>query len=611
MLIVMEFLKNTTKSPRDSLILPLDQVSSVYEHYNQYSTLANSTGGDDMFGMEHLRANLCMSNSTRWKLADPVCSLNFTSFWVLVFVAILLGVITLWTIFGNFLVCFALYKFPNLRSMSNCLIGNLAMSDSLLALTVLPISTGNDLLGYWIFGDVMCRVWLCIDVLYCTASIWGLVTIAVDRYTATVYPVWYFERRSPMRALAYIIFVWLFSIVVSLAPFIGWREMIPELYQYNNLLSRYECVLFQTEGYVVYSAMCSFVIPIVLMSFLYVRIFIVLKKRMKHLKPKRNLSLHMESDMESGVMPESNSRMELHSGDFTQMKDQATQISPLLAKSSGNFLLEPKPSFYLNQKTSSSQEMSISTDSAKPQNDDNKTKIYQKPNTDYGINDKGKHNNKTDSKSEFKHLPQTNWAKDTICPPKISIIRTPSCQESFVDDENDESTSNSDNLIHCLPKMEKKNGHCHRDKENKTDENNSNNSHRSSSKKRAKRSSNARIKKHKNSFTRRNGKLNSIKTKYELREQRATKRMAIVMACFTVCWIPFLFMYTIRSFCASCDLNVHIQAAIIWLGYANSALNPILYTLFNDDFRKAFKTILHLGKQKKKSKKLSKVQEQT
>ncbi|XP_033755961.1 octopamine receptor 2-like [Pecten maximus] len=606
MLITMEFFKNTTKSPRDSLILPLDQESSVYEHYNQYSMLANSTNGDMVFGMEHLRANLCMSNSTQWKLADPVCSLNFTSFWVLVFVAILLGIITLWTIFGNFLVCFALYKFPNLRSMSNCLIGNLAMSDSLLALTVLPISTGNDLLGYWIFGDVMCRVWLCIDVLYCTASIWGLVTIAVDRYTATVYPVWYFERRSPMRALAYIIFVWLFSIVVSLAPFIGWREMIPELYQYNDILNRYECVLFQTEGYVVYSAMCSFVIPIVLMSFLYVRIFFVLKKRMKHLKPKRNFSLPMESDMESGVIPESNSRLELHSSDFTQMKDQATQISPMLGKSSGNFLLEPKSSVYLGQKMPLSKETNISTDSTKPLNeDDDKIKIYQKPTNDYGINDKGTCNNKN-IKSDFKSLPPINWSKDGISPPKISIIPTQSCQESFMDDENDESTSNSDNLVHCLPK---KNGHCHRDKGNKTEEHKGNNSHNSSTKKRAKRSSNARIKKHKNSFTRRNGKLNSIKTKYELREQRATKRMAIVMACFTVCWIPFLFMYTIRSFCASCDLNVHIQAAIIWLGYANSALNPILYTLFNDDFRKAFKTILHLGKQKKKKKKNSKRQE--
>lgn len=31
---------------------------------------------------------------------------------------------------------------------------------------------------------------------------------------------------------------------------------------------------------------------------------------------------------------------------------------------------------------------------------------------------------------------------------------------------------------------------------------------------------------------------------------------------------------------------------ITWLGYVNSALNPIIYTIFNQDFRKSFKRIL-------------------
>ena len=29
-----------------------------------------------------------------------------------------------------------------------------------------------------------------------------------------------------------------------------------------------------------------------------------------------------------------------------------------------------------------------------------------------------------------------------------------------------------------------------------------------------------------------------------------------------------------------------------WLGYVNSALNPIIYTIFNGEFRKAFKKML-------------------
>jgi len=33
-------------------------------------------------------------------------------------------------------------------------------------------------------------------------------------------------------------------------------------------------------------------------------------------------------------------------------------------------------------------------------------------------------------------------------------------------------------------------------------------------------------------------------------------------------------------------------AVIFWLGYCNSALNPIIYTIFNRDFRRAFRKIL-------------------
>uniref|UniRef100_T1GTP4 G-protein coupled receptors family 1 profile domain-containing protein n=1 Tax=Megaselia scalaris TaxID=36166 RepID=T1GTP4_MEGSC len=32
-----------------------------------------------------------------------------------------------------------------------------------------------------------------------------------------------------------------------------------------------------------------------------------------------------------------------------------------------------------------------------------------------------------------------------------------------------------------------------------------------------------------------------------------------------------------------------------WLGYMNSFVNPVIYTIFNPEFRKAFKKIMHLG----------------
>ena len=53
----------------------------------------------------------CESNvSAMWKLTSPVCSTKFTSFVLFVAVTVVLTVITLWTILGNVLVLWALYR---------------------------------------------------------------------------------------------------------------------------------------------------------------------------------------------------------------------------------------------------------------------------------------------------------------------------------------------------------------------------------------------------------------------------------------------------------------------------------------------------------------------
>lgn len=526
--------------------------------------------------------NICDSNSTLWTLTGPVCSLNFSSFPPLVIVALLLSVITLWTIFGNILVLIALYKFPNLRSISNCLIGNLAVSDLLLAITVLPLSTVHDLLGFWVFGETMCTLWLCIDVLNCTASIWGLCTIAVDRYTATIYPVWYFERRSPIRALIYIIFVWVFSLIVSFAPFIGWRDMIQNLSIYNHFINRYECVLFQTKGYVVYSAMGSFVIPIFLMTFLYVRIFIVLKKRTRTLKPRKKKHCNIDNDNETNC-----TNPQLTTCTATQidlpvvMKDKSTQISPLPKRPLRNITEESK-----NKQKHLNNEKELSSSNSS-------TMLLTVSNDVKGSSDTQK-----TSEPTTKQPPSAMNGNKSYSKPTVGKDDTGDTGIIMDESSGDSVSYNGENMCcsGCTCKTCSSILNCFTHKQ--STKNNNTQRRESESHKSIKSKKGSSLKKR--AIMLRNKSMTGIKSKYELREQRATKRMAIVMACFCFCWIPFLFMYLIRSFCDTCELDKHIQAAIIWLGYANSGINPILYTLFNDDFRKAFEMILGIRRSKHK-----------
>lgn len=76
------------------------------------------------------------------------------------------------------------------------------------------------------------------------------------------------------------------------------------------------------------------------------------------------------------------------------------------------------------------------------------------------------------------------------------------------------------------------------------------------------------------------------------RERRAARVLGIVMGVFVVCWLPFFLMYVILPFCENCYVSNRVVNLVTWLGYFNSALNPVIYTVFNLDFRRAFISIL-------------------
>jgi len=75
------------------------------------------------------------------------------------------------------------------------------------------------------------------------------------------------------------------------------------------------------------------------------------------------------------------------------------------------------------------------------------------------------------------------------------------------------------------------------------------------------------------------------------RERRATLVLGIVMASFIGCWLPFFSVYPL-SLLLHFTVPPPVFAVIFWLGYCNSALNPIIYTIFNREFRAAFRRML-------------------
>ena len=77
------------------------------------------------------------------------------------------------------------------------------------------------------------------------------------------------------------------------------------------------------------------------------------------------------------------------------------------------------------------------------------------------------------------------------------------------------------------------------------------------------------------------------------RDHKAAKTLGIIMGAFMFCWLPFFLTYIIGNTCDHCYVPDLVVSILFWIGYWNSALNPIIYAFFNRDFRHAFKKLLH------------------
>ena len=91
------------------------------------------------------------------------------------------------------------------------------------------------------------------------------------------------------------------------------------------------------------------------------------------------------------------------------------------------------------------------------------------------------------------------------------------------------------------------------------------------------------------------------KTRILFRELKAAKTLGIVVGVFVVSWLPFFIILLLAFWCPSCldpmrenkRLGLSLKIIFIYvLPQLNSCMNPVIYTVFNKEFRKAFRDML-------------------
>ncbi|KAM7121637.1 5-hydroxytryptamine receptor 5A isoform 2-T2 [Molossus nigricans] len=191
-----------------------------------------------------------------------------------VLVVILLGLLVAATFAWNVLVLATIARVRTFHRVPYNLVVSMALSDVLVATLVMPLSLVHELSGRrWHLGRRLCQLWIACDVLCCTASIWNVTAIALDRYWSITRHLEYTLRTRKRVSNVMIALTWALSAVISLAPLLfGWGETYTER-------SR-QCQVSREPSYAVFSTMSAFYVPLCVVLFVYCRIYRAAKLRL-------------------------------------------------------------------------------------------------------------------------------------------------------------------------------------------------------------------------------------------------------------------------------------------------------------------------------------------
>ena len=187
--------------------------------------------------------------------------------------ACILIIIIIAAIIGNLLVCVAILVNKQLRSSPTMLfIFSLAISDLLTASLSMPFDVDQQLVGHkWTHSEGLCVAWTTTYLVTVPSSIWNLLVVSVDRYKSLKDPLNRYRQCPFMtrtRAFVVIVFVWVYSVLFALIPVMGWKfrsYSVEENICYFNI----------TEQYSILSSFVNFIFPLLVMCFLYFKIFMI------------------------------------------------------------------------------------------------------------------------------------------------------------------------------------------------------------------------------------------------------------------------------------------------------------------------------------------------
>lgn len=283
--------------------------------------------------------------------------------------------------------------------------------------------------------------------------------------------------------------VWLLSLIISSPPLIGWNDWPPR----DSFEVQQICELTKRQGYVIYSSLGSFYIPLFIMTIVYVQIFVATKRRL------RERAQAAKINISKNTLKNKEDEQERESVSSEIMANEHFEV---------NGKTKDKKSKKKNEKDADTNTLKpiLTHDDSLTDNCENSSSSQRRLSLNPGSSEK-----------MISTSTATIALSNSKPSPKVIIEKKPGFVYQFIEEKQRISLS---------------------------------------------------------------------------KERRAARTLGIIMGVFVVCWLPFFLMYVIIPFCPICCPSRRLINFITWLGYINSVLNPIIYTIFNMDFRRAFRKLL-------------------